>query len=85
MKRGTPSLSIGLIAGYHALIVDGRGPFARIAAVLGSSEQTVARRYRRLREAGVIRVRGLQGPADAMLDWFVRLTSVSNASVAWSG
>jgi DNA-binding Lrp family transcriptional regulator len=57
----------------HALVVDGRSPFSRIATVLGSSEQTVARRYRRLREEGVIRVRGLQGPADGMLDWYVRV------------
>jgi len=53
--------------------VDGRSSFSRIAAVLSSSEQTVARRYRRLREQGVIRVRGLRGPADGMLDWYVRV------------
>lgn len=53
--------------------MDGRSPFSRIAAVLDSSEQTVARRYRRLREAGLIRVRGLQGPAEGMLDWYVRV------------
>jgi DNA-binding Lrp family transcriptional regulator len=57
----------------HCLIVDGRCPFSRIATIVGSSEQTVARRYRRLREAGVIRVRGLRGPAAGMLDWFVRV------------
>lgn len=57
----------------HALLVDPRCPFARLAAVLESSEQTVARRYRRLRDAGVIRVRGLRGPADPGLDWFVRV------------
>jgi DNA-binding Lrp family transcriptional regulator len=39
-----------------ALTVDGRAPFRRIAEVLGASEQTVARRYRRMREAGVLRV-----------------------------
>jgi DNA-binding Lrp family transcriptional regulator len=57
----------------HALILDGRCPFSRLAGVLGSSEQTVARRYRDLREAGVIRVRGLEGPSEATLDWFVRV------------
>ena len=41
----------------HALQIDGRAPFAKIAAVLGVSEHTVARRYQRLRENGV-RVRG---------------------------
>lgn len=40
----------------HALQVDGRAPFSRIGAVLGTSENTVARRYRRLRSAGVLRV-----------------------------
>ncbi|WP_210491300.1 Lrp/AsnC family transcriptional regulator [Patulibacter sp. SYSU D01012] len=40
----------------HALLHDGRAPFRTIAAALGSSEQTVARRYRRLRDAGVLRV-----------------------------
>jgi DNA-binding Lrp family transcriptional regulator len=40
----------------HALLWDARASFRRLAAVLGASEQTVARRYRRLREAGIIRV-----------------------------
>src|SRR5690349_21551340 len=40
----------------HALEIDGRAPFRRLAAVLDTSEQTVARRYRRLHEAGVVRV-----------------------------
>jgi DNA-binding Lrp family transcriptional regulator len=42
----------------HALEVDGRAPFGRVAEVLGVSDQTVARRYRRLRTAGVLRVVG---------------------------
>ena len=33
----------------HALQIDGRAPFSRIAEVLGVSDQTVARRFRRLR------------------------------------
>jgi DNA-binding Lrp family transcriptional regulator len=41
----------------HALQIDGRAPFARIADVLGISEHTAARRYHRLKEQG-IRVRG---------------------------
>jgi DNA-binding Lrp family transcriptional regulator len=57
----------------HALLVDPRCAFARLAAILGSSEQTVARRYRRLRDTGVIRVRGLRGPVSPGLDWFVRV------------
>jgi DNA-binding Lrp family transcriptional regulator len=41
----------------HALQIDGRAPFAKIADVLGISEHTAARRYQRLKEHG-IRVRG---------------------------
>lgn len=41
----------------HALQIDGRAPFAKIADVLGISEHTAARRYQRLKERG-IRVRG---------------------------
>jgi DNA-binding Lrp family transcriptional regulator len=39
-------LDRGLI---HALHLDGRAPFSRIAAVLDVSAQTIARRYARLR------------------------------------
>ena len=44
----------------HCLAVDGRASFSEIAAVLGVSDHTVARRYRRLRSAGVFRVVGLR-------------------------
>jgi DNA-binding Lrp family transcriptional regulator len=47
----------------HALQVDGRASFKRIADVLGVSEQTVARRYRRMRTDGIIRVVGLLDPS----------------------
>ncbi len=40
----------------QALQLDGRLPFSRIAEVLGVSDQTVARRYSRLRTAGHMRV-----------------------------
>jgi len=40
----------------QALQVDGRLPFSRIAEVLGVSDQTIARRYTRLRTEGHIRV-----------------------------
>ena len=43
----------------HCLMLDGRVAFRRAAEVLGVSEQTVARRYRRLRGDGVVRVVGL--------------------------
>jgi DNA-binding Lrp family transcriptional regulator len=57
----------------HALQVDGRAPLTRIAEVLDVSDRTLARRYRALRSAGVLRVRGL---ADAkrlgQADWLLR-------------
>ena len=39
-----------------------RIPFARLAAVLAVSEQTVARRYQRMRAAGLVRVFGQANP-----------------------
>jgi DNA-binding Lrp family transcriptional regulator len=65
----------------HALFVDGRAPFSRIAAVTGASEQTVARRYRRMRSAGALRVVGL--PDSVRLgesDWTVRLQCAPDAA-----
>ncbi|MGW0735645.1 Lrp/AsnC family transcriptional regulator [Streptomyces sp. NPDC002851] len=44
----------------HALELDGRAPFSRIAAVLGVSDQTVARRYRALRENVGLRIVGVR-------------------------
>ncbi|MGY1844050.1 Lrp/AsnC family transcriptional regulator [Modestobacter sp. SYSU DS0875] len=57
----------------HAVQVDGRAPFSRLAAVLGVSEQTVARRWRRLRAEGVVRVLGLSTPDDVEPHWHVRV------------
>ena len=65
----------------HALIIDGRAPFSRIAAVAGASEQTVARRYRRMHAAGVVRVTGV--PDTQLLghsEWVVRLQCVPDAA-----
>ncbi|MGO4752694.1 Lrp/AsnC family transcriptional regulator, partial [Streptomyces sp. 2MCAF27] len=39
----------------HALQIDGRAPLRTLGEALGVSENTVARRYRRLRSAGVLR------------------------------
>ncbi|GAA5049967.1 Lrp/AsnC family transcriptional regulator [Streptomyces similanensis] len=64
----------------HALQIDGRAPFSRIAAVLGVPERTVARRYHRLRSALVVRVVGLVDSARVgMLDWFVRVECATDA------
>ncbi|MFI8259142.1 Lrp/AsnC family transcriptional regulator [Streptomyces sp. NPDC085665] len=43
----------------QALMIDGRAAFSRIAEVLEVSDQTVVRRYRRLRTSGLVRVIGL--------------------------
>lgn len=57
----------------HALQLDGRAPFRRLAQVLGVSEQTVARRYRRLRDAGVVRVLALPDPLRSGQNWLLRV------------
>ncbi len=58
----------------HALQLDPRRPFSRVAAELGVAEQTVARRYRRLRREGVVRVIGaVDAPALGENDWIVRV------------
>ncbi|MFI9509175.1 Lrp/AsnC family transcriptional regulator [Nocardia sp. NPDC052566] len=65
----------------HALHIDGRAPFGRIAAVLGVSTQTVARRYRRLRAAAGLRVVGLADASRAdRAQWLVRLTTTTAAA-----
>jgi DNA-binding Lrp family transcriptional regulator len=64
----------------HALHVDGRAAFRSIAEVLGVSDQTVARRYARLRSSGRLRIRGQTdaGLAD-QTQWIVRVQCAANA------
>jgi DNA-binding Lrp family transcriptional regulator len=65
----------------HALQVDGRAPFRRIAEVLGVSDQTVARRYARLRSAQALRVIGVSDPAVVGDDqWLVRARCAPDAA-----
>ncbi|NUU20566.1 MAG: Lrp/AsnC family transcriptional regulator, partial [Streptomycetaceae bacterium] len=64
----------------HALEIDGRAPFAKIAKVIGVSEQTVARRYRRLRDSGA-RVVRLVNRGAGMVGWMVRIRSTPDAAV----
>ncbi|MEU1308690.1 Lrp/AsnC family transcriptional regulator [Streptomyces cinnamoneus] len=67
----------------HALQVDGRAPFSRIAAAVGSSDRTVARRYHRLRSAGALRVVALpEARSLGFVDWGVRIQCTPDASVA---
>lgn len=67
----------------HALHVDGRAPFSRMADVLGVSTQTVTRRYRRLRAEAGLRVVGLpERDRAGQAQWVVRLTAAPAASQA---
>ncbi|WP_037571797.1 Lrp/AsnC family transcriptional regulator [Phaeacidiphilus oryzae] len=67
----------------QALQIDGRAPFRRIAEVLGVSDQTVARRYARLRGAGLLRVLGLTNPlACEETPWLVRVRCTPDAAAS---
>ena len=67
----------------QCLGVDGRASFSQLAEVLGVSDQTVARRYRRLRSAGVLRVVGLKARKQlGSLGWFLRIRCVPGAGPA---
>ncbi|MGP2442223.1 Lrp/AsnC family transcriptional regulator [Streptomyces sp. JW3] len=58
----------------QALQLDGRAPFNRIAEVFGVSDQTVARRYRRLQKEARLRVLGLADHSRlGRTNWIVRL------------
>ncbi|MGQ4446300.1 Lrp/AsnC family transcriptional regulator [Streptomyces griseus] len=64
----------------HALQLDGRMPFSRIAAAVGVPERTVARRYHRLWSWPALRVVGLvDGGRTGMLDWIVRVRCAPEA------
>ncbi|WP_433257836.1 Lrp/AsnC family transcriptional regulator [Streptosporangium sp. CA-135522] len=65
----------------HALQIDGRASFRTIADVLHVSEHTVARRYRKLRAHGVLRVVGwLDGRRFGRTSWSVRLVCTPDAA-----
>lgn len=58
----------------HALELDGRAAFSRIATVLGVSDQTVARRYRKLRTVAGLRVLAVRNTEPPELEqWLLRL------------
>jgi len=66
----------------HALYLDGRMPFSRMAEVLGVSEQTIARRYRRMRdEHGVRVVAQLDSQRLGRSDWAVRIRCTPDAAM----
>jgi DNA-binding Lrp family transcriptional regulator len=58
----------------HVLTVEPRASFRTIAEVTGISDQTAARRYRKLAEAAGLRVLGVvDGARMGWVEWFVRL------------
>jgi DNA-binding Lrp family transcriptional regulator len=66
----------------HALQIHPRASFNRIALAVGTSEQTVARRYRRMRTDGILRVIGLVDPRRlGQTLWSVRLQCRPDAAL----
>ncbi|WP_109774209.1 Lrp/AsnC family transcriptional regulator [Quadrisphaera granulorum] len=66
----------------QALQIDGRAPFRVLAEVLGVSDQTVARRWARLRESGRARVVGLTAPLRlGRASWMVRVRTHPDAAL----
>jgi DNA-binding Lrp family transcriptional regulator len=67
----------------HILSIEPRASFRVIADVTGISDQTAARRYRRLREAAGLRVLGVpDGSRLGWTDWFVRLQTTPGGADA---
>jgi DNA-binding Lrp family transcriptional regulator len=67
----------------YALQIDGRAPFSLIGEVLGVSDQTIARRYNRLRSSGLLRVRGLVEPdLLGLRSWVIRVQCTPTAAAA---
>ena len=67
----------------QALYVDPRAPFSRLAEVLGSSEPTVSRRYRRLFDDRILRVVGqLDSQRIGQDDWVVRIRCAPGSAPA---
>ncbi|MCX5295745.1 Lrp/AsnC family transcriptional regulator [Streptomyces sp. NBC_00193] len=66
----------------QALTIDGRAPFSRLAEVLEVSDQTVVRRYRRLRTTGLIRVVGLPlGSRVGLFESWLRVQCAPDAAL----
>lgn len=75
MKSATPDApDLFDVKLLQALELDGRAPFSKIAAVLGVSDQTVARRYRRLVSEGSLRIVAVRDHEKLGQDqWMLRL------------
>ncbi|WP_129839012.1 AsnC family transcriptional regulator [Streptomyces sp. RFCAC02] len=67
----------------HALQLDGRAAFSRIADVLGVADRTVARRFNRLRGRGIARVAGVtDSHRVGHAEWLVRLRVLPSGTAA---
>jgi DNA-binding Lrp family transcriptional regulator len=65
----------------HILTIEPRASFRTVADVAGISDQTAARRYRRLSEAAGLRVLGMvDGSRLGWVDWFVRLQTTPGSA-----
>jgi len=64
----------------HALQVDGRASFGLLGRVLGVSDQTVARRYARMRSASGLRVAAAD--RQRQKQWYVRVRTTPGAAMA---
>ncbi|MFC8125013.1 Lrp/AsnC family transcriptional regulator [Streptomyces sp. NPDC057302] len=74
------SLDVRLL---QALEIDGRAPFSKIAAVLGVSDQTVARRYRKLVSDGSLRIVAVRDHGRLGQDqWMLRLRCAPDGAEA---
>ncbi|GGZ58570.1 AsnC family transcriptional regulator [Streptomyces subrutilus] len=66
----------------QALTLDARAPFARLAEVLEVSDQTVVRRYRRLRTTGLVRVVALpMGRRVGLFESWLRIQCAPDAAL----
>ncbi len=78
LPEGFDLLDVKLL---HALELDARAPFSRIGTVLGVSDQTIARRYRRLRSTAGLRVVGMRDPDRlGQAQWTLRLRCAPEAA-----
>jgi DNA-binding Lrp family transcriptional regulator len=67
----------------HVLTVEPRASFRTIAEVAGISDQTAARRYRKLSDSAGLRVLGVvSGARLGWVDWFVRLQTTPGSADA---
>jgi DNA-binding Lrp family transcriptional regulator len=65
----------------HALVVSPRAPFRLLAEVVGVSDQTVARRYRRMTQVAGLRVLGIiNGERAGWVDWLVRIQATPGSA-----